>query len=310
VHLSPIPVSIRDFLLQSSGEAGERWLASVPGAVDRLVEAWSLVPVREPYESGTHAYTLPVERADGSAAVLKVGFRSFENQAQATALRAYRGDGAVHLLEFDAETGAMLLERAEPGGSLLDHDFGGISEVAAARRRIEIACGLYRRLWRSHEFAPDGFPAFPAATDLLVSWEREWTEPGTALLDRVGPEVLKRAAEYCRALAEVPELGIANSDTHVGNIISSRREPWLLIDPNPLVSERAFDAGYLVFQQDLEGPLGAVELLRMTAAGLGVDLERVRAWAFLRAVKEAEYSGEDGYDTTECLAIADEIERA
>jgi streptomycin 6-kinase len=38
---------------------------------------------------------------------------------------------------------------------------------------------------------------------------------------------------------------IVNWDLHLQNVLSAEREPWLLIDPKPLVGDPAFDAGHL-----------------------------------------------------------------
>ncbi|WP_035700784.1 aminoglycoside phosphotransferase family protein, partial [Glycomyces tenuis] len=238
------------------------------------------------FDGGTHSYALPVERADGTPAVLKVIYRDVENQAEPTALRAYGGDGAVMLYEYDPGTGAMLLERAEPGAPLLEHEFPGLSERAAARERMAIACERYRRLWRS-PVVPGEYPDFPKASDMLAAWEAGFAEPRAPLLDRIGPAWAERALAWCSELRGPVAEGIANRDTHMGNIVSSRREPWLLIDPKPYVAERAFDGGYFVFKQVLHGPLAAAEALRATAEALGAELERVRAWAALRGVDVA-----------------------
>ena len=63
-----------------------------------------------------------------------------------------------------------------------------------------------------------------------------------------------------------------NQDLHGGNILGAQREPWLVIDPKPLVGERELEA---------------TALLRNTAnvsrwldalAEIGFDRERARGW--------------------------------
>lgn len=55
----------------------------------------------------------------------------------AAATRWYRGDGASLLYDSAPGTGALLLERLEPGAPLRDHP-----DHDAA---IDVACGLLRR---------------------------------------------------------------------------------------------------------------------------------------------------------------------
>ncbi|GAB4005991.1 aminoglycoside phosphotransferase family protein [Glycomyces albus] len=300
MRLPPVPEYVRERVLEWNGDAGRRWLDAVPGTVEELLDRWHLRPDGRPFEGGSHSYVLPVERG-GDDAVLKVIFRDEENAAEPTALRDYDGDGAVRLYEYDAETGAMLLERVVPGTPVLKWDFDPEADDASTwRRRVEIACGLYRRLWR----APgplDGFPAYPLATDLLAGLGRHF--------EKLESPWRERGQDLCRALADPAEVGIANRDTHLGNIIAAEREPWLLIDPKPFLAERAFDAGFFVFQQLLYGiNLGAPELVRSVSENLDADHERVKAWAAVRALAEAA-EAEPGEHHDSCVEVAAEIER-
>lgn len=302
MRLPPIPEYVRERVIGWNGDDGRRWLDEVPGTAERLLDQWGLRPTGEPFEGGSHSYVLPVDR-DGEAAVLKVIYRDDENAAEPTALRDFDGDGAIRLYEYDAETGGMLLERAMPGTQMVRWDFDAGAAPDTWRRRIGIACGLYRRLWRAPG-PPEGFPEYPSATDLLKGWAGGF--------DGLEPQWRAHADDLCRALADPSEVGVANRDSHLGNIIAASREPWLLIDPKPYVAERAFSASYLVFQQlEFAITLGASELVTIVAEGMEADRERVKAWATLRALVEAAEAEPGGYDDPEtCLRVADELRRA
>jgi streptomycin 6-kinase len=276
-----VPSSVRRDVLNWHGVAGQTWLDELPRTVWSLKRNWSFTIDGPPYGGGSHSYVIPVLLEDGTPAVLKVIYRDDENLGEPTALRQYAGDGAVHLYDYDPETGAMLLERAVPGNRLKSTRFFGHKTPAAAWRRIGIATGLYRRLWRPYE--PEvGYPDLPAATEMLDAWRDEYADATPELLHRVGDERLRDALALCDALADPPELGIGNRDTHLSNIVSAEREPWLVIDPKPYLAERAFDGGYFLFMQQLYGPHSGSDLLRAVADGLGADADRVRAWALLR----------------------------
>jgi streptomycin 6-kinase len=276
-----VPSSVRRDVLNWHGEAGRTWLDELPKTVWSLKRAWSLRIDGTPYDGGSHSYVVPVLLDDGTSAVLKVIYRDEENRAEPTALRQYDGDGAVRLHDYDPETGAMLMERAVPGNRLKSTRFFGHKTPAAAWRRIGIATGLYRRLWRPYE--PEaGYPDLPTAAGMLDTWRADYADATPEVRYRVGDERLRDALALCDALADPPELGIGNRDTHLSNIVSAEREPWLVIDPKPYLAERAFDGGYFLFKQQLHGPHSGTELLRAVAEGLGADTERVRAWALLR----------------------------
>ncbi len=276
-----VPSSVRRDVLNWHGESGRAWLDDLPRTVWSLKRTWSLRMDGPPYDGGSHSYVVPVRREDDSPAVLKVIYLDDENRGEPTALHRYQGDGAVELYDYDAATGAMLMEKAVPGNRLKSTRFFGHKTPAAAWRRIGIATGLYRRLWRPYEPA-EGFPDLPAATEMLDAWRAEYREPDADVRRRLGDDRLREALARCDDLADAPETGIGNRDTHLTNIVSAEREPWLVIDPKPYLAERAFDGGYFLFTQELYGPHSGRDLLRAVADGLGADAERVKAWALLR----------------------------
>jgi streptomycin 6-kinase len=63
-----------------------------------------------------------------------------------------------------------------------------------------------------------------------------------------------------------------NQDLHGGNVLAAEREPWLVIDPKPLVGERELEAsGLLRNAEDVARWLDGL-------AELGFDRERARGW--------------------------------
>ena len=76
------------------------------------------------------------------------------------------------------------------------------------------------------------------------------------------------------------------TDLHAENVLSSTREPWLMIDPKPYVGDPAYDLiqHLLNCRERLHAnPQGLVERI----AGLsGVESDRVVRWLFARCVQE------------------------
>src|ERR1700758_5041726 len=93
-------------------EDGPSWVGALPGLVDRLRDTWGFGELGRRYRGGSHSLTAAVTLADGMPAVIKVPMVDAENRFEAEALRLYAGVGAVELLGYDAESGAMLLEEA------------------------------------------------------------------------------------------------------------------------------------------------------------------------------------------------------
>ncbi|MVU76376.1 kinase [Nocardia sp. ET3-3] len=292
-----LPPDVAETIAGSFGERGPRWLAALPGVVEKLCGAWELEIIGDSFGGGTHSWVAPVRRSDGSVAVLKVPVVDKENCGEPTGLHHYGGDGAVRLYEFDPAIGAMLLEWARPGTELLyQPGFPSLEGRPENIGKVEQACRLYRRLRRAPGPVPAGFPELPTAASMVAAWERMFAEPEAAVAEVIPARLLDRAARRGAELT-VPDgpLLVVNRDTHLGNIVAAEREPWLLIDPKPYLGEAAFDAGFLVMIQVQSDPTPehARAVVARTAAALEVSADRAHAWAFMRSMEEIGWAIED-----------------
>jgi streptomycin 6-kinase len=233
-----------------------------PGLADAaaVCEQWGL-RLGEPYVLGANGYTARAELADGTPAVLKVVQRHRENEHEPDALELWDGEGAVRLLARDDERHALLLERCEPG------TFLSALELDAA---LDVLIGLLPRLWRRA-----GEP-FHTLAD-----EAEWWLDYLPRDPHVEPRLRDAAVAALRELAPSQgELVLVHQDLHGENVLSAQREPWLVIDPKPLLAEREFAVAPIVRSFELGHSKAAVlrRLDRLTAE-LGLDRERARGWA-------------------------------
>jgi len=269
-------------------EDGPSWVAALPGLVDRLREKWGIAELGRRYRGGSHSLTAAVTLADGMPAVIKVPMVDPENRLEAEALRLYAGVGAVELLGYDPESGAMLLEEARPGRLLEDHP----DRLEA----IDIGCALLRRVRRP---APQGH-RFTLVTDAAAAWSHSLGNRAPGLHGEargLAEEAAAAALELSRASGP---LTLVNRDAHFGNILAAQREPWLLIDPKPLAGDPAFDAGYLLdwLIADDPTPTNADATARQVASALEARHEHVLAWGLVRAMDNL-ICALDGGDATE-----------
>jgi streptomycin 6-kinase len=76
-----------------------------------------------------------------------------------------------------------------------------------------------------------------------------------------------------------------NQDLHGWNVLRAGREPWLVIDPKPLVGERELDAvGLLRNAVARAGSSPSVADWLDVLGDLGHDRERARAWGVAHAL--------------------------
>lgn len=279
-----VPADVVRMNLGAGGDTGRVWLAALPGILDQLRARWALT-LGPAFRGGCVGFVVPAERPNGERVVLKVSPIDEETRTEADALELWAGDGAVRLLDADRTLGALLLELLEPGTSLEDHP--------DRDEAIAIGCGLLRHLWRP---VPPDHP-FPLVRDLALRWTREIPERFDRLGGPFEPSLAKEAADLCADVAPGrAEPILANRDYHLGNVLAARREPWLMIDPKPLVGEPAFDTGHLLrslLPEEIDRPLVS-GLLDRLAGELGLDVESVRRWAFVRSVEDALWGLEAG----------------
>ena len=113
------------------------------------------------------------------------------------------------------------------------------------------------------------------AFELLADWADRWAVSVPRRYAGAGEpferSLLGAALDVYRTV-DRSATHLVNQDLHGGNVLSAEREPWLVIDPKPLVGERELEAS---------GPLrNTVDVSRWldVLADLGLDRERARGW--------------------------------
>ena len=257
---------------------GPEWLERLPALVAECAEEWGLT-LGSPVEDAHVSLVVPATLADGEGAVLKVNFPEPESEREPDALAFWNGRGAVRLLAHDRARRTLLVERCTPGTQLW-----AVEDEAKANR---IAAGVLRRLWRPP--AP-GHP-FRLLADEAGRWAEElprrWSEHGRPY-ERA---LLEEAVAFLRDAAHGSgEAILLHQDFHGGNVLRARREPWLAVDPKPLVGERAFDTASLLrdrrqeLARDSHPGRTVRRRLDELSAELGLERGRMRAWGIAHAL--------------------------
>ena len=118
LEMSDLPPRLAERARSWGGAEGSAWLADLPRLVDGIVARWDLV-LGPPLDSHV-SFTALVGRGTADAALTIPIAGDFAHVSgnlrfqEHGALRAWDGNAAVRLLEFDPPTGAMLIERCVP----------------------------------------------------------------------------------------------------------------------------------------------------------------------------------------------------
>ncbi|MGP4095988.1 aminoglycoside phosphotransferase family protein [Nonomuraea sp. KM90] len=281
-----VPEALAASHLKYDEDAGPAWTAGLPALAERYLDEWDLRLDGEPAH-GIVALVLPVVRADGTRAALKLQPVTGETADEAVALRAWAGDGCVRLLDADPETGTLLLERLDAGRSL-----AAVPDVMEA---LETVAGLLRRL-AAHP-APEGVRRLgDIARDMLDD-----VGEALAVLPRERDRHwLRWCASAVAELVAEPGDRLLHWDLHYDNVLAADREPWLAIDPKPLAGDPGFDLMPVLWNRWDEVvatgdvPRAVLRRFDFMVDGLGMDRRRAAGWTLGRALQNCLWDAQDG----------------
>ncbi|WP_405719834.1 aminoglycoside phosphotransferase family protein [Streptomyces sp. NBC_00046] len=294
------PIDVPDAFAASYGANGgmsaRAWLAALPGLAEDFLDRWSL-RLDGPSAHGMASLVLPVTRADGTPAVLKLQEATEENIDAAPGLRVWNGNGVVHLLDHDPDTGTMLLERLDTARPL--------SAVTDGTAAVQILAELLARL-----VAVPAPPGFRRLADIAAAMLDEVPRSVPKLHDPAERRLVRTCASAVAELIGEPGDRLLHWDLHYDNVLAGHREPWLAIDPEPLAGDPGFDLmpamhnrwGEVVATGDV--PRAVLRRFDLLTEVLGLDRQRAIGWTLGRVLQNALWDIEDGRAALEPAQIA------
>ncbi|MFC8424533.1 aminoglycoside phosphotransferase family protein [Streptomyces sp. NPDC057236] len=273
-----IPAELAATQEKYNKEAGRAFIAALPDLTAAFLDRWDLHVTGTPMH-GVSALVLPVTRADGTHAVLKLQIRDHETDGEPVALRLWNGDGAVRLLDHDEPTGTMLLERLDA------------SRMLSHQEDVHEAVLVIARLLAHLHTTPA-----PAGMRHLRDIAPAMLERTPAVLDRIpDPAARRLVADCATAVHEVtdePGDRLLHWDLHDENVLASDRAPWLAIDPKPLAGDPGFDLWpALANRFDPDDVIWRFDAMTDI---LGLDRARARAWTHGRLLQNCLWEVEEG----------------
>ncbi|TDC76284.1 aminoglycoside phosphotransferase family protein [Streptomyces hainanensis] len=278
------------------GAEERAWLAELPRLGAELLDRWDLRPDGAS-AFGMASLVLPVRRADGTPAVLKLQQLRAETAGAAAGLRVWDGAGIVRLLEHDEPSSCQLLERLDAARPL--------SAVPDDREALRIIAGLLARLT-----AVPAPPGVRRLADIATDMLDQSPAAAAALADPAERALVRHCAA---AVAElVGEAGdrLLHWDLHYDNVLAAEREPWLAIDPEPLAGDPGFDLLPALDNRWDEvvagGDVARAVRYRFDLLTEALDLDRDRAvgWTLGRVLQNSLWDVEDGKPALDPVQVA------
>ncbi len=266
--------------------------------VQQCARDWRL-EIAESFETETSVIS-HVSR-DGLSLVLKVVKQQCDEWNAGKVLNAFDGHGVVRVYEHKG--GAMLLERLQPGTSLVELARDGRDEEAT-----DILAGVIQKMSAS-EF-PDGCPTVAAWGEGFDRYLKTGDKQIPRSLVASGRQV------FAQLVASQRRPRLLHGDLHHYNVLSDAHRGWMAIDPKGVIGETEYEIGAA-----LRNPFEHPELflsqpvierrLNQFTKRLALDHERTVAWTFAQAVLSAIWQVEDGFElgeTNSALKLARTIQ--
>jgi streptomycin 6-kinase len=291
---------IEENVLKAWGKQGQHWLKTCPSLAQKCASHWGLTHLTL-VSNLSYNYVLTGIRAkDGLPIVLKIGFDPKEILQEASALQFYDGRGCVKLLAVDFEKGALLIERVQPGDSMVrcfpERESMIIPEVAKIFKQLH------------QQVKGDSFAPFPAVSAWLLGLER------LTSYDQLFPYIDKARKQADFLLEAQTQPVLLHGDLHHDNLLWSNVRGWVAIDPKGVVGESAYEVGAFIRNPmpELLSHPSPGEVIRqrisLFSQYLSMDPDRLKQWSYVQAVLAAGWRLEDKADPCYFLDVADIIE--
>ena len=261
------------------------WLDDLPRLAAECAAAWDL-ELEEPYDT-PRSLVVPA-----GAAVLKLNAPShFEADHEADALACWDGRAPCACSRVTTNAARSSSSAACPARS--------------SPRRTPTRSRSWRGSW-SDSPARRRRTSLPAGRGEAERWleevPRRW-EHGGRPFER---SLLDAAIEVFRSVDRGASR-LVNQDLHAWNVLRSEREPWLVIDPKPLVGEREVDGVGPLRNAGFSGDTAVVGRWLDALADLGMDRDRLRGWGIAHALT---WGFDHGRWSTRSIEAARTISRA
>ncbi|SFC89263.1 aminoglycoside phosphotransferase family protein [Streptomyces aidingensis] len=273
-----VPGAFAEATIRREGPPGKAWIDGLPELIGTMLREWELTADGEVLH-GHVAVVLPVRRAGGGRAALKVAWPDQYARREPVGLRAWAGRGGVRLLRQDTGRAALLLERLRPSVSL---------EHRPVREALSTAARVLRLLHSAPP--PRELPSVaeeqgPVAGEISRSlpgrprWQSSLLEAAAGTFLRAGP-------------ARGGEAVLLHGDFHYANVLADDTGRWKATDPKPCVGPREYDLLPLLRNRWTELPAGDPgpglrHRLRILAACAGLDPGAAAEWCRARAAMDA-----------------------
>ena len=220
--------------------------------------------------------------------VLKITKQLSDESHSGEVLRAYDGDGAVRV--YESETGAVLVERLEPGEQLVN-----VVKRDGDDEATKILAEVIAKL-ADHEA--------PAVCPTVADWGRGFDRYLQSGNEQIPFAVVHEAREMYQELASSQRRTmLLHGDLQHYNVLFDNEQGWTAIDPKGVVGELEYELGALLrnpieLPEVFTNPETLERRLKFLTTALQLDYSRALRWSYAQSILSAIWNIEDGHPLT------------
>ncbi|MGH9873993.1 MAG: aminoglycoside phosphotransferase family protein [Pyrinomonadaceae bacterium] len=270
-----------------------------PSLLDRIqqhVREWR-VAVEDTFETETSVITFGTRDVTTAASgnqpvVLKVIKQQGDEWRSGEILAAFDRHGVARV--YEQAPGVVLMERLNPGSSLVDLALNGCDEEAT-----DILAGVIEQMSaRASAMSPLELPQACTTVEDWAKGFRNYIASGDVQIPRDLVAAGQRV--YLSLCGSQRSPRLLHGDLQHYNVLFDSDRGWLAIDPKGIVGEIEYEIGAALrnpFEQpELFLSRSTIERrLKQFTDKLNLDYQRALAWTFAQAVLSAIWSIEDGF---------------
>lgn len=279
-------------VIDTWGEPGQVWLNSIPTILNRLETHWRISQII-PYSNLSYNFVAHAIQQDGYEVVIKLSCDKALIENELRALKYFKGNGSIQLIDYLQQENALLLQKAVPG-TLLNQ---------AVDLSIEDKIDAYAKVVNSIAALPFNDQHYPHVAS--------WCEAIDRIIDPIFSSdlVLKARTIKNELLNSIKHPCLCHGDLHQQNIVLHEAQ-WLSIDPKGIIGEVAFEAAafdILTQEEIAEGKNQTCVIkhrVKLLAGRLNIDVKRLLDWLFIRIMISAQWLIEDNADPAKMIHLA------
>lgn len=281
-----IPSILIENIISLHGDSGSQWLKNLPQFISHYENQWKF-KAGDCFSDAQFNVVLNAIKNDNMPIVFKCCVPNKEFVTEVNALKHYNGFGAAQLLKSDIDSGAMLIEKINPGTLLESCE----STEYATKQAVDVCKKLHKSI--------DENTVFPTLIDWFEGFDQRLYQKFNNTSGPFSKALVEKANFVSTGLLQSQSNTVLlHGDLHYANLLLSSNDQCKAIDAKGVIGEPEFE----IPLPRVTNPITKKELLHRLDCFIEqsqFDKKRIYGWLFCKATLAAWWTVEDSGATNE-----------